>query len=309
MIIVTAGNKYLDIDAYASCIAYVHLLNNTGRKAMFCSSAITNASVPNHLIVQEYTHTTNYTPTSDDTYIILDVSNPEFIDRIVNPDNIEEIIDHHLGHESYWSDRGTNCRVEFIGSVATIIYEKYIEANRTDLLNPYICSLLTAAILDNTLNLNSTITSPRDIEAYKELKKIGNLDIDFDKNYFLSCQQGINDNVVLSIKNDIKQEYVSDLLPTIFGQVTVYDTDPIFEEIQQIEKLFNEFEKPWLLNIICIQDGKSYIYTSNKIAKENLTKLFDASFIENTLTLDKFMLRKEIMKFARAKQQKSLTIK
>ena len=45
MIVVTAGNKYLDIDAYASCVAYVKLLNQWGLDAVFASSAIPNSSV------------------------------------------------------------------------------------------------------------------------------------------------------------------------------------------------------------------------------------------------------------------------
>ena len=39
MVVVTSGKKYIDIDAYASCIAYAKLLNLKGIKARAISTA------------------------------------------------------------------------------------------------------------------------------------------------------------------------------------------------------------------------------------------------------------------------------
>ena len=50
MIVVTSGNKYIDIDAYASCIAYANLLNLKGQKAKAVSSAKPNESIPSSLL-------------------------------------------------------------------------------------------------------------------------------------------------------------------------------------------------------------------------------------------------------------------
>ena len=38
-IIVTSGNRYIDIDAYASCIAYANLLRLKGKNAIAVSTA------------------------------------------------------------------------------------------------------------------------------------------------------------------------------------------------------------------------------------------------------------------------------
>ncbi len=40
MIIITSGKKYIDIDAYASCIAYRELLKMRGIESTFVSNAI-----------------------------------------------------------------------------------------------------------------------------------------------------------------------------------------------------------------------------------------------------------------------------
>ncbi len=46
MKVVTSGAAYLDIDAYACCIAYAELLNHQGVEARAVSSAPLNASIP-----------------------------------------------------------------------------------------------------------------------------------------------------------------------------------------------------------------------------------------------------------------------
>ena len=50
MIVVTSGSKYLDIDAYAGCIAYAKLLNLKGIKAKAISSAKQNGSITPYLL-------------------------------------------------------------------------------------------------------------------------------------------------------------------------------------------------------------------------------------------------------------------
>lgn len=45
MRVVTSGSAYLDIDAYACCIAYAELLNRQGIEARAVSSAPLNFSI------------------------------------------------------------------------------------------------------------------------------------------------------------------------------------------------------------------------------------------------------------------------
>ena len=298
MVVVTAGNKYLDIDAYASCVAYVKLLNAMGVDAVFASSATINASVSS--VVRRYDHMIlgNYVPQKDDKFIVLDVSNPDFIDKIVQKSNLIEIIDHHTGFETYWNKNGRKVQIEFIGSVATIIFEKIVEANKTEILNPDMCKLLIAAILDNTLNLKASITTDRDLKAYKMLSKIGRVPKSFKDEYFNSCQEEINKNIVLAIEKDVKTENISKEFPSVFGQLTIYSKQPIFNKLGEIERFFESFNKPWILNLICIKDGKSYIFSSRN-AKRTIETLFCKKFKNNVLTLSKFMLRKQIIKQAR----------
>ena len=301
MIVITAGKKYLDIDAYASGIAYSILLKSMGAEAVFTSSAKFNMSIcptiKNLGFVLD-----DYKPSYEDKFIVIDLSNPDFFDEIVDLNRVIEIIDHHTGFEDLWK-KNSNCRsqIEFIGSVATIIYEKFVEAGKEKLLSKDLCKLLISAILDNTLNLKSDITSQRDLTAYQHLQKLGGVDTEFDKEYFSSCQEYINKDLSKAITSDIKIEEVSPLLPKVFGQLTIYDKTTIFSRFDEINKIFECYNQSWMLNIICLKDGKSYIFTTDKTAQQGLEKLFEISFDKNLLILPKFKLRKEIMKFARKK--------
>lgn len=123
--IVTSGNSYIDIDAYAGCIAYAHLLNLLGQNAKAVSTAIFNESITNKLQklnIKLQNHTFN----QNDEYILIDISNKKYFDKIVKEDKITGIIDHHMGFENYWKNKiGNNARIESIGSVCTIIFELY----------------------------------------------------------------------------------------------------------------------------------------------------------------------------------------
>ena len=72
----------------------------------------------------------------------------------------------------------------------------------------------------------------------------------------------------------------------------------VFADMDSISKSLDAIGEDWMLNLICLKDGKSYIFAGNQPTKDNLQKLFESSFKGNVLTLPKFKLRKEIIKLA-----------
>ena len=172
MVVVTSGKKYIDIDAYAGCIAYAKLLNLKGIKAKAISTAKPNESITPSLMKLTF-KLDEYKPDQEDEYMIIDVSNKDYFDTFVQEKKIIGIIDHHVGYEKYWKDKlKEKAQIEFIGSVATIIVELYEKENLMEQISRDLAILLISAILDNTLNLKAKITTKRDIMAYKKLEKI-----------------------------------------------------------------------------------------------------------------------------------------
>jgi Inorganic pyrophosphatase/exopolyphosphatase len=299
--VVTSGGKYIDIDAYAACIAYAVLLKASGLNAKAVTTAPFNESVPN-IIKEIDLFFDDYIPQENDKFILVDVSNPTMFDRIVKFDKISRVIDHHIGYEEFWKEKELRgeiekSEIEFIGSVCTNIYEKFVEENKVSLLNKNLCKLLIAGILDNTLNLKASITTKRDINAYNDLVKIGKLDDTWTKEYFTACEEEILNDLETSIINDIKNTEEDKNLPDIFGQLTIFNSDKVLEQIEIIKKVFKDFNN-WMMNVISLIDGRSYIITDSEKAKKVLETFFNSKFENDILILDKFMLRKEIIKKA-----------
>ena len=295
MIVITVGKSYIDIDGYASAIAYKELLNIQGIEAKFVSNATLNYSITKSLLDNKY-NIDDYQVKTEDKFIILDLSNKDYFPDFVNEDNVIEIIDHHPGFEEYWNNKlGNRSIIEPVGSVATIIVEKYIENNLLNNINISIAKLLMSAILDNTLNFTAKITTDKDKEVYKKLESIVN-DYNYAEKYFSEVQCTIETNLKESIKNDIKVQHVSKYLPDIFGQLTIWDSDKILLKIKELKSIMNTYGSKWILNLISLKNNTSYIIYSDDDVKTNIKLILNSSSDDNKLIINPAMLRKEIIK-------------
>lgn len=297
-IVITSGRKYIDIDAYGGIFAYKVLLEELGYNVKTYTTAYLNESISDVITDLGFNFDNDVILDDNTEYVVLDVSNPDFIDTFVNQDKIVEIIDHHVGFEDYWINKDVKSQIEFIGSICTIIYEKYRDLGKENLLTSSLCKILASGILDNTLNLKSDITSNRDIEAYNRLLEIGRLDGNWSDIYFNSCYEDILNDLVTSIKNDIKVECTSNLLPEVLGQLIVLDIDVIFNNLDDVSEAFSSYVH-WMFNVISLHDGCSYLLFSDDIVKENLIRLFNGNVSNNCIVLEKALLRKEIIKISK----------
>lgn len=297
-VLITAGKKYLDIDAYAAMLAYRQLLRALGKAEIYAvSSSRLNYSIPTRLRQTKY-QLDQALPQLEADYILVDVSNPDFFDQMVDQRHIIEVIDHHTGHEAYWQARlGAGAQIEFIGSVCTIIYERIAAADKLEILDGELCQLLMAGILDNTINLQSNITTERDRRAYQELLKIGKISDYWRWQYFSECQAEIESNLVGALLDDLKIEPINQWLPATIGQLLVLDGARI--DVQALRVALAEYAS-WLVNVISLADGRSYLYCSDNQVKRHLEQLLGVSGAEaNLVRLPDFILRKQLIKRAR----------
>lgn len=296
MKIVTSGNRYIDIDAYAGCIAYANLLKLKGIEAKAVSTAKLNESITDNLL-QLNTKLDEYDKDSDDEFIIIDVSNKEYFDNIVNDNKIVEVIDHHIGYEDYWKKiLGERANIEFIGAVATLIVELYEKEKLIEKMPKDIAYLLMSAILDNTLNFKAKVTTDRDKLAYKKLETIVDSKENYAEKYFLECQLNIKKDLKTAIENDTKIEKIDSLLPPVFGQLTVWNKEDILENKKIIHDTLDSIGNTWMMNLISLNEGKSYIIASDFEVQKKLEKLLNGKFQNDIMKLDDVWLRKEIIK-------------
>ena len=303
MIILTSGKTYLDIDAYASMLAYRELLKSLGQTDVSAvSSAKLNSSVPPLIQTLNY-HLDDITPAPDAKYIVLDVSNPDFLDPAVTPENLLEIIDHHTGFESYWPAQGVKTQIEFIGSVCTMIFEKIIENHKQEILDQDLSKLLLAGLLDNTLNLRASITTDRDREAYRQLME--HVPDTWPEEYFAACDAEKTKDYKKAILSDLKIENTNPSFPSVIGQLILQDPDKL--SFETISAALSDHDR-WLMNVISLRDGKSYLYFHDDDTRKSLEQLFSIpAENDHLLILPHFLLRKQILAlFRKAPNRKQI---
>lgn len=299
MRVITSGSSYLDIDAYAGCIAEAERLNLTGEQAYAASSAPLNESVTESLRLLDL-GLVEYQPSANDEFVLVDISVEEYFDPIVQNGTVVEVIDHHPGNEQYWLDRiGDRADIEFIGASCTQIFERWQKSGELANMKPGIARLLAAGILDNTLNLEADVTTQRDKKAYETLRQIGELPEDFAMQYFMECQQAIDADLKTAIRNDTKLMSGKLGLPRALGQVAAWDAKKYTEgNLSTIEAVLSQMSDDWALNLISIGEGKNYIVSTSPTGQEKMASLMGLEFVNGVAETQRLYLRKEILKLA-----------
>ncbi|MBQ4562262.1 MAG: DHH family protein [Clostridia bacterium] len=296
-IIVTAGATYLDIDAYACSIALAELLHLKGIDAVAYSDAPCNYSVCPSLIEKGLLVTSLPKEIEEKAkYIIVDVSDPNYLKDNVPLDNIIKVYDHHVGFEEYWTSRiGDGTNIEFIGAAATLIYREWKKAGLEDKMSGHTARLLVAAILDNTLNLTSSNTTEEDREVFKALCRKESIGEEWCAAYFSEVQKSVESDLKNAIFNDIKAINNNNILPSRMAQLCVWDGEGIIKKLPEIRQYFDGKDN-WLMNIIDIKHRCSYFVTDNSVCQTGLEEVFGVRFESGVAISPVPYLRKEIIK-------------
>lgn len=291
------GNS-VDVDVYASVLAYMELLNRNGRIAEAEFFSLPNYSVPSELRIFDLEKPADTTASKDDEFIILDFSIPEVIGKFVPEDQVIEVVDHRVGNEKYWQEKlGNKALITKIGSVATIIFERWGELWDYGEMSPRIAKLLLAAILDNTLNFNAGITTDRDhISAAKLAELLDTTVEDFADWYFSTTSKTLTDDLAASLVGDTKPFSIPRLgLEVLFGQITVWNSQEVVAQKELISQAMSEKSKDWLVSILDISKKQNRILTNNHEVGKYLLRLLSASENHDWLVTNHLHLRKEIL--------------
>ncbi len=298
--IVTAGAAYLDIDAYACMIAMRELLVLRGENAVAYSAAAHNYSVCPSLV--EAGQILGELPSKEweaqGRYIIVDVSDPEYLKKSVPLENVVAVYDHHVGFESYWESRiGENARIEFIGAAATLIYREWEKAGLLDKMTQPTARLLIAAILDNTLNLTSSNTTTEDVAVFQALCRHARVDESWCAAYFSEVQAGVEADLRNALLNDTKAVRGNPVLPPKVAQLCVWDAGSILARLPEIR---GWYDGCWMLNIIDLHNRCSWFICDDAVHQKKIGRLFGVAFENGVAKTPVSYLRKEIIKKTRS---------
>jgi inorganic pyrophosphatase/exopolyphosphatase len=299
MRVITSGSRYLDIDAYAACIGYAELLRLEGTKAQAISTAPLNGSISPKLRIWKPRFTNKYISSPDDSFTLIDVSDPDHFDELVDLERIDEVIDHHPGFESYWAAHsGVQAQIESIGAACTQVYGRWHESGFLPRIKPTTARLMICGILDNTLNFGARITTLRDKNAYRELLMHADLPTDWPDLYFKDCQQAMLRNLPKAVTDDSKilkfKSYPGEVCA---GQLVLWDGQKIANsKAKTVAQVLSEMRPDWFMNVISLNDHCSYFLSQNPQTKAWLSQLLDVTFDDNIARSDRMWLRKEIIK-------------
>ena len=300
MKVVTSGLTFLDIDAYAGCVAYTELLNLQGVQAIAFSSASINESVTETIRSWNAPLSQDYIPVPNDTFVLIDVSEPEFIDKVVDITKVEEVIDHHVGYEKFWQDRlGPKSNIKFIGAACTLIYESWCNAGLLNQMSKTSARLLVSGILDNTLNFKAAVTTDRDHQAYDQLLKIAHLPKDWAAQYFQECEKSIFSDIAAALTNDTKLLKLRQLESNsvAFGQMVIWDANKIIKECRnEVETTMSKKSGDWFVNVVSIANGQSFFIASNNQVVHWAEQVLGVTFDNRLAVAGRLWLRKEIIK-------------
>lgn len=297
--IITAGSAYLDIDAYACMVAMSELYRLQGREAVAYSRAACNYSVVPSLVQEG--QVLRELPSEEwerkAGYVIVDVSDPEFLKQSVPLERVTAVYDHHVGFEAYWQARiGSNARIEFIGAAATLIYREWKNAGLEHRMPRDCARLLIAAILDNTLDLTSANTTGEDRDAFRELCVLAGVGEAWRGEYFSEVQRTVEADLKNALLGDLKSVRDNPVLPPLVAQLCVWDAKSVLDRLPEMRQWFRELPEPWLINLIDLKHRCNYFLCEDEDHQQRIAAAFDAAFRDGAARTDRTYLRKELIK-------------
>ena len=296
--IVTAGPTYLDIDAYACAVSLAELMRLKGKNAVAYSKATCNYSVCRSLIVEGQIQRELPDGFAEKAkYIIVDVSDSDFLKDSIPLDRVVEIYDHHIGFETYWKSRiGSGSHIEFIGCAATLIYREWKKSGLQNKISRSTALLMIAAILDNTLNLTSSNTTDEDREVFQLLCDQAGVDNTFRAEYFSEVQSNVEADLKNALMNDMKRIGDNPVLPANIAQICVWDADGMLEKLSDIRRWLADMAGGWMLNLIDIKHHSGYFVCDDIQRQSKIEQIFDVHFHNGIAKLSKPYLRKQVLK-------------
>lgn len=301
--LVMGGRAYADIDVLACTSAYKQLLTIQGYKSHALITGPWNQTIPSSIRAWDLDVEREFPYEGQDcSFVLVDFSNPEYVDSFVNLDKVSEVFDHHYGYEEYWENKiGSKAQIESIGACATLIWEKFKHANMQDRISTVNANLLYTAIFANTLDFKSFVTQKRDIDAANELLYYTDLPKNWKEIYYQEIEEDFLKNDFNRILEDTKN-IIFQSKSFRFAQIELFHAQSFLNQAENKMKIFNENKNEfWVINIISIQEGHNYLYCNciNTYKKlKHITNAHKKREMEgfDLLITPRLWLRKELLK-------------
>lgn len=296
MITVT-GYVNPDIDCVACAVGYAELQNRLGKEARAIFSGDINAETE---YVKQYLGGINFSLTTGgiekEDIILVDTSDKGAIDKSIDVNRVIEVIDHRK--LAYIQDfPNAKLQIDLVGSCATLIAERFQDAGVAPSRESAV--LLYSAIISNTVNFKSHVTTQRDRVMVEWIKDFA----DIPKVYV---------SEMFEYKSNINKENIEEILTEEFkfyeikgNRVGIVQLE-ITDSLNRVAKFENEIREILLrikkeksvdyilLSCVDVKEGFNYLLTIDPISSSLFSKVFGVSDLEKGVKLNDIIMRKEI---------------
>jgi len=287
-----------DLDGFASAIAYAEFLNKGGQTAVPAIFGTPHIEAKYLMERFGFKYPDRIESLKDAKEIILvDASLIDGIDGSIDPNKVIEIIDHRKINDAA-KFKNARVQIELIGAAATLVAERFFEAKRE--ISKEAAALLYGAIISNTLNFQSPLTSDRDHLMAKWL----NSKINLPETFALEMFQAKSDLSGNRLSETIRGDYSRlDLGTTVIciAQIEMVGAKNLIEArkadiLAELAWLTKEHSfKFTFLSIIDLAEKCNYFVTDDREAQEILNKVLGLRFADNVAVRQGLIMRKQII--------------
>jgi len=286
-----------DIDGVAGVIAYSEFLQKTGISNAIGVMGEIHDEAKYVLDRFDFEYPPAILNSNDfDEVVLIDTSDLNGVEGNIELEKVIEIIDHRTIHEA---DKFSNAKIqiELVGSVATLIAEKFIK-NNID-MSKKSAILLLSAVISNTSNFKGSVTTSRDKKVVEYLKNIAKLPNNFAKELFEAKSDLSGEKLFNRITGDLASYNIADKKFSI-AQIEMIGVEKLIKErIDEIIEIINKVKKEEdldfiFLSAIDLEVEKTHFITNDENTKNLIQKIFDVSFNGNVAEKIGIIMRKQI---------------
>lgn len=233
-----------------------------------------------------------------DEITIVDVSSINDIKQVMPIGKITEMIDHHeISCDSDLPNLSKK-QIEIVGSCATLIAERMRATDHAPSRDA--ARLLSGAIVSNTVNFRSGVTTERDTRAFEWLGPFAELPDDFVLRMFQEKSNLKGDRLAHALENDlVPKEFVGKKF--VVFQLEIAGVHELLQtrkdEVIEIMRRASAARQGqyFFLNALDILGATTTIFTPDAESAEVVSAALNREFNDGVSVVDGLFMRKQIM--------------
>ncbi|MFZ2310309.1 MAG: DHHA2 domain-containing protein [Patescibacteria group bacterium] len=282
-----------DLDGVACAYAYAKLLNSLNDGNEYIAGIFGTPHSEARFLINKFQIKEGlfFNPElAFDKFILVDASDLKGMPEIIRAQDVVEVIDHRATHQAPELFVNAKIQIELVGAAATLVWEKFTEA-----LDLNSAVLLYGAIYSNTLNLNPSITTERDLKAVKDLE------VNLPANLITDMFQYKTDYIASNLEEVMSGDFKTFDGGLGIAQLEGFNLDKLVNNnLESIQNILTSLKEKYNIKSIFltaadINNGYNLFITIDEDTEKLLVESIALNFTNSIAKNNKLLLRKQIL--------------